>query len=420
MEADNPKILYEKLCKTTVKYTFPLFSMENVEISTTKSIDLPDKVALGNSPTKCADAVALDHRLNSTESCGPTKSIAVFENCDTDLSENNFMEKDTMSNCYQMSEKTTIESRDPTSAASLNSKSIHNLSDSSEDDNNDVYEFNDTPDDEDSLAMIDRSSSSSNVKKAKSHENNLETPSEHNGIEATTTLSPEIIGTNENISTKIHFIRERKDVPGEEENCWQVKEMKHSSGTKNIHCHKSLNESSIDSSANINTNDHFRVYNGNQKGKETAMIDSNSSIQANDRETETTSENIEEVANDLTIHRNLTGSSGIVPLNTNKFAHQCPLCNLWKLKTAYEEHVKQCQTSNNIRLTSLQKHSEAQSSIKGVVSASKILKPLNHAKKNSVTTTKAMKAKVSKQKKKEQVLTPKLVTCDPKKERRYA
>jgi len=414
-EIDNPKILYEKLCKATVKYTFPLFSMENMGISTTKSIDLPDKVALGNSPTKCADAVALDHKLNSIESCGPNKSIATFKNCDTSLSENIFMEKDTMTNCNQMSEKTTIESRVPTYATSLNSKSIHNLSDSSEDDNNDVYEFNDTPDDEDSLAMINRSSSSSNIKKAKSRENDLETPNEHTGIEQTSNLSPEIIGTNENISTKIHFIRERKDVPGEEENCWQVKEKKHSSGSKNIDCQNSLNESSIDSSAIVNTNNLVRVNNGNYKEKDTEMFDDNSSIQANDRKKETTCENNEEVGNDLTLDRNSTGSSGIVPLNTNKFAHQCPLCNLWKLKTAYEEHVKQCQATNNIQLTSLQKQSQAQRSKKGVVPASNILKPMNFAKKNSVITAKAMKAKVPKHKKKEQLVIPKRVTCGPKK-----
>lgn len=40
-------------------------------------------------------------------------------------------------------------------------------------------------------------------------------------------------------------------------------------------------------------------------------------------------------------------SDKVTPLKSNKHAHQCPKCYLWKLKSTFDQHAEQCETASN-------------------------------------------------------------------------
>jgi len=82
----------------------------------------------------------------------------------------------------------------------------------------------------------------------------------------------------------------------------------------------------------------------------------------------------------------------IAPLNTNKYAHQCPYCLLWKLKSTFNDHAKQCGASNPVRLVSHEKNSQTQSSVKAVVTHANLPKKgcFSQAKKKDKIAAKSI------------------------------
>jgi len=67
-------------------------------------------------------------------------------------------------------------------------------------------------------------------------------------------------------------------------------------------------------------------------------------------------------------------SDKVTPLKSNKHAHQCPKCFLWKLKSTFDQHAEQCETASNALQDTPSRHVNSVSSTRNLFKTDKSLK----------------------------------------------